>query len=345
LFGALCWAVRTLFGEAELTALLAQAAAREAFAVSSAFPCLYHAQGVTRFYPRPLLSEPDSTQRRALLDAKQPTVQAELAINESLKRVRKADFVSESIFTDIVNGTSDFVELIRRFSARARRIERRGNCLLTSDERKLLTDEVEDKAFWRRTDVQRNGIDRVFGATVQGVLFFSHELAFQRDCAGLWFVLRADETLLETRLKPALRYLADTGFGGDRSVGKGQFAIELDAQPFALPAADEPNGVVLLSRYLPDNGVGTTAPLAYRLAMLRPRHESQHSGSGHRIFQGILRVLEPGSILPLPAAAPAIIGRLVTMEANAEAHGFTPRHNGLAIPVYARIGGNPHENR
>ena len=124
LFGAICWAIRTLFGEAELAAFLAQAETGDSFAVSSAFPCLYGKQSPVHFYPRPLLSEPNSRQRDALIEltnsaqSKQhdPKWQehAELEINDHLKRIRKADFVSERIFADIVNGQCGYVELIER---------------------------------------------------------------------------------------------------------------------------------------------------------------------------------------------------------------------------------------
>lgn len=355
LFGAICWAIHSLFGESDLVSFLESVSRQKSFVVSAAFPCLFGQQNKVRFYPRPLLPEPDSHECESLIEltasaGKKKTdpfwrARALAEIADAVKKIRKGTYVSENLFTEMIQSRTNAAALFRRLSGKGNfndHLEVFGDGLLTKGERKQVTDASGKEKFWRMTDVQRNGIDRVSGSTVPGILFFSHDLTFQRELAGLWFVLRVEDELIERKIIPAFRLLEDTGFGGDRSIGKGHFTIQLDDQPFQLPQADDPDSVVILSRYLPDVDEFDFAqsPLAYKAVTLRPRNESQHTGSGHRIFKGVIRMLEPGSILPLSKQEKKeVVGRLVEMNENAEIGGWKSKYNGLAIPVYARVGG------
>jgi len=90
----------------------------------------------------------------------------------------------------------------------------------------------------RRGRRQTTGPFRVTSRTRVAVdrLSHGHSVAHEAAClefgeaAGLWFVVElADEQARETwqpRIEAALRLLADTGLGGERSQGWGQFAID-----------------------------------------------------------------------------------------------------------------------
>jgi CRISPR-associated protein Csm4 len=355
LFGALCWAVRALSGANELEATLkrfAEASATGAlppFAISSAFPFLHHDGLRVRLYPKPLIPELRSEQVKSLAERERQRYsalrlfqQATAAVSEKAKRVKDATYVSEELFTQLVRRQTDACHLCERLVERGSDdadILRWGSALITHRERSRVQAQ-ELHAFAAEGDVQRNEIERIALATAEGRLFFTHEMFLHREQAGLWFVLRTDDRNLIT---PLLRYLADTGIGGERSVGKGHFDIPLEEiHELDLPRADQPNCFVTLSRYIPTDGECDfrQEPLAYTITAIRPKHEASVDGSGHHTYKRLLRVFEPGSLFPFRERK-EIYGRIVNVGRTAATGGFEAYHSGLAVPVFARIGGTP----
>jgi CRISPR-associated protein Csm4 len=353
LFGALCWAVRELWGVEALTDLLQRfpasgsqnAEALPPFSLSSAFPFLYHDGEKVRFYPKLLLPEPTGEQIRALAEQLQrrnplrPHRRAVVAAIEKVKRIKGTAYVSEDLFAQIVRGELDVFNVCEHLVERGstdQDVVLWGPALITHGERRRL--QAQDlKAFLAEGDVQRNEIERVALATVEGRLFFTHETYLHRRRAGLWFVLCTEDLDF---LKPLLRYLADTGLGGERSVGKGHFDINLqEVHEIELSGAADPNGFVTLSRYIPLAGECDfeREPLSYVLTTLRPKHEAKMAGRGHRVYKRLLRVFEPGSVLPLTERK-AVYGQVVRVGRSAEG-AFEAYHNGMAVPVFAQIAG------
>lgn len=353
LFGAMCWAVRALGGEGELERMLKQFVEANTvdgfppFAVSSTFPFLHHDSTKVRLYPKPLIPELRSNQVDSLAQREKRRYsglrsfqRATVAVIERAKRIKGATYVSEELFEQIVRGEIDTQHLCEQLVERGSAdgdIIRWGKALITHGERKsIMAGELD--TFEAEGDVQRNEIERIALATVEGRLFFTHETFLHRERAGLWFALRTNNLDV---LKPLLRYLADTGIGGDRSVGKGAFDIPLDEiHELNVPCADEPNCFVTLSRYVPANGECdfNREPLAYAVTTIRPKHEAKIVGIGHRPYKRLLRVFEPGSFFPFRQRK-EVYGRIIDVGPTAEVGGFQAYHNGLAVPVFARMGG------
>lgn len=353
LFGALCWAVRALNGEGTLKGMLEQFTKASAvdqsppFAVSSTFPYLHHDSMKVRLYPKPLIPDLTSDQVKQLAGlamqrhrALSSSQQAMVATVEKAKGVKGVSYVSEGLFAQIVRGETDTRRLCERLvvlgSADAD-IVRWGSALITHGERKRVRAEELD-AFHAEGDVQRNEIERVALATAEGRLFFTHETFLHRERAGLWFALSTNDLDF---IKPLLRYLSDTGIGGDRSVGKGAFDIPLsEIHALNLPCANEPDCFIALSRYLPsDNECDfDREPLAYTLSTVRPKHESRLAGAGHRTYKRLLRVFEPGSFFPFNRRK-EVYGQIVNVGPTAQTGGFEAYHSGLAVPVFAKLGG------
>jgi CRISPR-associated protein Csm4 len=353
LFGALFWAVRALSGIGELEAMLKRFAGMTAadasppFAVSNAFPFLYYEGAKVRLYPRPLIPELTSKEVESLEErekhqrsALRPFQRATVAIVQKAKRVKDTIYVSEELLTQIARGEMDTRRLCERLVERGSAdddVVRWGKALITHGERKRVKAEELD-AFEAQGDMQRNEIERVALATIEGRLFFTHETFLHREWAGLWFALRTNDL---DALKPLLRYLADTGIGGDRSVGKGAFDIPLDEiHELELPCADEPNCFVILSRYIPADGECdfNQEPLAYAVTTIRPKHEARFAGTGHRPYKRLLRVFEPGSFFPFRQRK-YVYGQVVNVGSTADVGGFEAYHSGLAVPVFAKLGG------
>lgn len=353
LFGAVCWAIRVL-GLTDVGALLEGFNDRPRFAFSSAFPVYRRGDGenatAVRFYPRPLLPGLTPGQIDTLAEEEQRRRSpgglkaAKVKVVEKAKQLEKKVYLSEALFAEVIRGQADTESLFRRFVAQGSRpqdIESVGNALITYNERRSLQKGGALKAIIGSEAVQHNQIDRVAGATVEGLLFFEQETFF-RPGAGLWCVLRANPDDVEQLIRPALRYLADTGLGANRTTGKGHFCIEIDDQPLELPHADDPNAFITLSRYLPRNGEWSPdgEPLRYVLLNLWPKREQKfpQPAPGRRtppVRKRRMRVFAPGSIFPL-AERRSLYGRLAEVVPAREG-GHTVWQSGLAIPVFARL--------
>lgn len=353
LFGALCWAMRALNGEDELQEMLNKfknsinSKAPPPFAISSAFPFIHHDGEKARLYPRPIIPELNSDQIHSLaerlkkqhsyLDLKQRSTSAAA---EKAKQIKGAAYVSEELFAQIVQGETEAFHLCQHLVKQGSvdtDIVSWDGALITHGERKKVKAEELD-SFAKDGDVQHNEIDRLTQATVEGRLFFTDEKFLDRKRAGLWFILRTEDLNF---IKPLLRYLADTGIGGERTAGKGHFHISLDEiNPIKLPGVDNPNCFVTLSRYIPAEGECDfdREPLSYRLTTIRPKHEAQFSGPGHRTYKQLMRLFEPGSFFPF-LIKKEVYGQIVNAGAISDKGGFDAYHNGLAVPVFAKIGG------
>lgn len=354
LFGAFCWAMRFVNGLSEVEAMLklfveaSTSGTRPPFTVSSAFPFLHHGAAKVRFYPKPRIDElrtkqvePLAEEEKKQRSALSPFECATVAISERAKRIKGANYLSEDLFGQIVRGETDTRRLCEQLVDHGSAdddIVRWGNTLITHAERKRVKAE-ELEAFEAGVDTQRNEIERIALATVEGRLFFTHETFLHREWAGLWFALNTED--LEA-FKPILRYLSDTGIGGDRSVGKGAFDIPFDEiSELDIPNANEPNCFITLSRYIPADGECdfATEPLSYTFSTIRPKHEAKLPGVGHHTYKRVLRAFEPASFFPF-LQKKEVYGRVINVGSTADEGGFEAYYNGLALPVFAKIGGS-----
>jgi len=341
LFGALCWGCRALHGSAGLERLLGGLPDSPPFVVSSAFPVFRGREGPIRCYPMPFLAEPDRARVRALaLQRASPgdrhaEKRTEAEVADGLRDVARSPFVSEAVFRDVVSGIG--IEGLWRRETRegpTGDLRRVGPVLLARAEADGLPDRLRDGLPWEDLDIPRNHVDRVAGATVEGLLF-SIPARYWREGVGLWFVLQAEA--LEP-LIPILSYLGDTGIGGKRTSGLSQFRIPpAEMHPVDIPAAPSPDRFVALSRYIPRAGeIEARDPrAAYRVLALHPKHEAREAGAGHRVFKGRIWILEEGAVLPFTGAPRDYYGRVVQVGASEEGpDAFPVWHSGTAIPAF-----------
>jgi len=224
-----------------------------------------------------------------------PRKAASVEISKRIKDFKKPAYVSETILVEILQG---------RISARAEYEtwsinQSRKNFLCTPEEVRLLPSEL-----YRIEAVQHNQIDRVCGATAEGMLFYSDETFFAPN-SGLWALLRAPDPIFNQYIQPALRLLGDTGFGADTSTGKGHFEIYAEQAP-SLPIPEKPQAMMTLSHYLPlESELNLSGnPLTYSLRILRPKrsHKIPHplpaNMSSSPIYKYEMPVFEPGSVFP-----------------------------------------------
>lgn len=352
LFGAFCWAIWGLKGKggSGLEKMLNEFNKSPAFILSSAFPYIQHGTDHRiRFFPKPLLPELKSRQIELLAKKRMSTKYGSLSYQHAIieaaqqaKRFKSASYISEALLLELTSGKIDLLSLLKRFKKRGTLdpdiewdVE---NILITTAERKLIDSNQEHNSFWGSATVQHNQIDRVLGSTVEGRLFFIFEETFMSDNdlhSGLWFIVRTEQKEL---LESILRYLEDTGIGGERTNGKGHFTATIE--DYELPTApDHANSFVCLSRYIPNDGECdfNRSPLYYSLSSFRPKHESKLTGLGHHIYKGLIRAFDPGSIFPLSKEQKSFYGRILPVGRNADKLGWPVWHNGMTIPLFLEV--------
>jgi CRISPR-associated protein Csm4 len=345
LFGAVCWGIQTLSGD---VGQLLAGFVPPLFAFSAAFPMLSIGKNHLRFYPRPITFEasPAIVRKVATVYAAQhgcTLKAAQVKVAETIKRdLKPVNYLSESLLIRVVSGQFTVEQwLLAMLNESKKDIVRVGNLLLTSDEYNRWPQKAErDVPLTRSTPRLHNQIDRVAGATVEGLLFYQNEINFGPG-AGLWAALRASQQNVDSLVRPALRYLQDTGFGANRSVGQGHFDIMLEPLTTLPDGGSQANGFMTLSRYLPAPGeVTEDAPLAYKLITLRGKRESRFPQPDQGmatppIFKRSLRVFEPGSVFPLTQRR-EVYGRLAEA-IPAENNAGPTFQSGLALPIFLRV--------
>jgi len=320
LFGAVCWAIRVLglLDDKALTDWLEDQRLQPRFAFTHAFPAYLLKDKRVRFYPRPLIFQPtfgDFFDVTAELQWEKKCTKkaAQIEIVRIGKTFKKVAYVSEEVLSHIVAGDLKPIDGLRALAFPNKLYVETNRSLCTGQEAKILPTNL-----YVTEAVQHNQIDRMAGATVEGMLFYREETFFAQD-AGLWAILKAEPTDVERYIRSALNYLADSGFGADRTAGKGHFDIWLE--DFTLPFnPPEAQAMLTLSHYLPQEGEVNlqSEPLAYALKTLRPRREQKYprplaaGQASSPVYKQSVQVFEPGSVFALQTQK-EIYGQLVRL--------------------------------
>ena len=211
LFGCVCWAIREVFSEARLEELLKQfSSGQPPFQISSAFPFRDN-ESDGRTHFYP----------RPMLMPTEFEIPKDVDEAEKQKKFRKAKWITEETLDKFTSGT-------------------------WNEANYYASDTWNTQGPGEMTvEVQHNTIDRLSGGTTpSGNLYSLTEYAISDG--GLFFLLDDEAEVVEG----ALGFLEHFGIGGDSSLGKGRFEIEvIDTD---LPAAPEgADRFITLSLYAP----------------------------------------------------------------------------------------------
>lgn len=274
-----------------------------AFALTSAFPQI---AGV-RLLPRP--------QRVNLRSQDLQT-----------KDVKKVDYVSESIFKQLLGG-ADFGEL---YSGGIRLQAKKA--LVSQEEFAGLPKELRNQEinFWSVEQRPRVTIGR---STAKSNIFFTGRTSFQPQC-GLWFGVRwtARQDEDAALLAYVLADLGMVGLGGERSAGFGK-AQFVDTGTLDLPDAGT-GAWVSLSRYVPredEMGALLDARAAYTLRRVGGWAYSPGVKSERR---RTIHMLAEGSLLgALPREIPGQVVDVQPDYAGTRPMGHPIWRNGMTVAV------------
>lgn len=301
-------------------------AQRLPFAITSAFP---YAANVLLLPPPRLSIAPevkgDPPGRRP--DERRPQQKK----TNSAKQFKKVRWVSASVFRTFVKGISR-ADLSAHWQAAA---VLPGSIWVTKTEQEQLEQAVAERdedgriVLWRTVQTPKVAIDRIMNASN----LFHVGRAHYVGNGGVWFLAEGDARWLD-RIQMALELLSDSGIGGQRSRGNGQFILTVSAPPDLGVTPTNPAYAVLLSR---------AAPRAAEMHLLQQDQASYElvSIGGYcgdlPYIRRRVRMLAEGSIIGYAATLP--IGGLVDVKPDSDNPAIQQAHPmwrygvGYALPI------------
>lgn len=263
LFGAICWGIKLLYGEDELTKILKDFSNNSpSFLISSTFPYIETEAKKIHFLPKP---------------DKKPIEKTATSLKEieKLKKFKKIVFLTSSIFNEIIQNKLIDEEIYNSFCEEKEYKEKQGNIGVkyikigtNLIEKELIDKLVElelkqekdlDDAIkrlliqlnpFRKLDILHNAINRLTSGTIEGKLFYDENIFFTPK-AGLFFLLKIYDESLKTKLNTVINFFADKGIGKDSSIGKGQFEVKIEEEISLFNEPEKANAFVTLSLYYP----------------------------------------------------------------------------------------------
>ncbi len=323
LFGAICWGIKRIYNESKLTEILQGFQDNPKFILSSSFPYIEGNGDNIPFYPKPItagLSAPD-------IEDMAKTKKEKVEIITDYKKLKKAEYVSSSIFKRMINGVIE-KEIFQDYLHKS--IQRDGKVLMTNSEKESIK---TTGSLFKNEMVQKNSIDRLTMSTgEEGETFYQQEY-FKSPEFKLHFLMKTDNINF---LEPVFRYLEDKGIGGNRSTGKGRFKIEVLNE---IPIGDDNSrNFITLSRYIPDISEINmdSKSMFYEIFPYRSKVDSEYEFKGDDIWKYKVMYLKEGSIFEAKGKK-EFYGKLPVVK---EIGGNKIYQNGFAFPVFGNFGGS-----
>lgn len=327
LFGAICWAIRDIYGINELEKFFEKCHRKE-WTVTSCFPFLRTIRGKFRYLlPRPELKPLGKTDLKGLLE--------DPGLRSLIKEWEKDrfDYHSENYF---------ILRLIGKYKEFSKR-----NWVYQEEYDRIINGEGEEDLFksflllqgpeirlTSETAVQKNLINRLtMSAGEGGETFYFQETSY-RERAGCYFILKTGEFPF---FQPIFAFLEDSGIGPNTKTGKNFFCVNWEETSIFPPPQNETTGFINLARFIPDEesldkniNFGESC---YRLCTFRSKLHSREEFKGEDVWKDRVRYLEEGSTFKLNNMAESF-GSLFKVK---ELMGRTIYQNGMAYPVFVNI--------
>lgn len=225
LFGTLCWGIALLEGNDKLRDFL------ELYKKKETIPLIISDGFFDGYLPKPAL-------KPLTLKDSEELVKSLVAEDNPQKKV------------EYINRIKDFKKttyLSVKHFARNKGI---------FSQRKLLDDYLNNKieTLHQLTEdayILRTSIDRYSGKAMEGRLFHTEE-TFYNAKINIYVKLRNECAHDAAWLKTIFSYVSLSGYGADKSTGRGQVKIESIEEKDDLPHADDPNAFISLSSFVPD---------------------------------------------------------------------------------------------
>jgi len=279
IFGAICWGIRTLFGETtlhkELLSQFNDSPESPPFLISSAFPC--RPDRGEYYFPKPLL-KPLTSEQLYTLAQKYSTYDRPyhsskktlMDIGVKYKEFRKIRWIQ------YYNILKKQTKMISEFS--------------------LFIDYLDNIAAEPRYSVteaiQKNSLDRLSNSTGgSGNTFYNEESAC-KETWSLYFLIKTDN--LSKFILNSLKFLEDSGIGRNSKTGKNWFFINVKESPFS--ATNDGTHFITLSRYIKNESLQLDKSF-YSLIPVRSKVESREEFAGENVWKNRVMYFQAGSVL------------------------------------------------
>ncbi len=221
LFGHICWALRYLVGENELAKFLKSFTTDTAsFIISSAFP-----EG---YLPMPMLRPLTPDEEDTLFS--KFNYKSRLEFYNELKPLKKVNLIE-------IKAIEMLKDKLSYYNLYEKHIE--GEIC------------IENPDIYKIAEVWHNAKNRLTDKVMEGKLFAKEDIFYSADIKLVVFI--DDFYFGKRRLLEIFDFIARSGFGADKSSGRGYFTYEL-IDGWSLPKSDNPNAFVSLSNYYPCDG-------------------------------------------------------------------------------------------
>lgn len=254
------------------------------FRLSSAFPFA----GSVYFLPRPLLAI------HGLDQVSDPRLG---------KIVKKTAFVSKSLFESLVASRDVSAELVQASQGakgttqiRQELLLQDGRAWVTAPERAALENYIEPESgkirLWVQETQPRVTVDR---RTNRSQVYAAGRVRF-RPGAGFFTLVDYQEPGWRPKVEKALRILGETGIGGERSSGHGQFELQVDDEFVLSEPGSRADGFTSLALYWPAQPEVTAGVLENASYQLLNRRGWMASPDAMNLRRKSVRMLVEGSV-------------------------------------------------
>lgn len=225
LFGHICWALRYLKGENELLKFLKTFNENNASLIlSSGFP--------KDFLPMPVLRPLSIAEENELWQEYKKGSQTRLEFTGELKLFKKLSYIEITAMEMLKNNLSCYYLYTKHLH---------GEILL----------ENKDIFKLEQMEVWHNSKNRLTDRVVEGKLFAKEDTFYKE---GMELCVYIEDTYFGANgLNEIFDFIARSGYGADKSVGRGAFNYKL-IEGWDLPESDNPNGFMTISHYHPKHG-------------------------------------------------------------------------------------------
>lgn len=223
LFGHICWALRYLKGEDKLLEFLAVFNADSApLILSSGFPKDYLPMSVLR---------PFSDKEEESLWQKYHQGNTRLGFTRELKIFKKVSHIQISAMQMLKDDLSYYNLYDKHFN---------GDITIENPTVRM------DEQFSKTIEVWHNAKNRLTDRVMEGKLFAKSDTFYSN---GAELVVYIEDTYFSRdMLRELIYFIAKSGYGADKSSGRGMFEYELLDQ-WELPESENPNAFLNLSQY------------------------------------------------------------------------------------------------
>lgn len=262
IFGHICWAIKYLDGEDKLKEFLEVYQIEPPLFLSSGFPRIKIDGEIIDFFPKPTLrplslDEEEKLFKNFYKDNKKEHV----LFSSTLKNLKKQKYISVSAFEKVKDALSyeKLYELV--FNGKVcpqNLIPKPDKCSKNHYECPILNYEVNIKECPKKIiiseseEIYHNTKNRLTDRVEKEGGLFSTENIFYNENTEIVIYIKNNYSK-ENDLKNIFEFISKSGFGADKSTGKGRFEFEIK-EDFELPVLSNPNSFLNLSNYYPQNG-------------------------------------------------------------------------------------------